>query len=181
MTITVEVPIRFLYYRGNDDPSLPVGIWHMSATLVGDASGGFMAVRAQFKEEGQAVPGDFWNLEQVSALVSDVTTRDAFLRTVGLAPTPGLPAFDRQWAVEFVTLGGSIGNAALGGAAFQLLPLFLGAVRGSASSSATVDIGHGNVTASDSLSVSMMGYRWDARSILAPGGPRRPPNGLFGR
>lgn len=182
MTITARVVTQQLYYRGNDDPSLPVGMWWGSATLLGDASGGHAGLRFVFHEEGDAVSSDIFNLEQFSILVSkDTTFTDSFIRTVGMAPAPKLAAFDRVWAfsLESVT---PVGNAA-GPLANKLgLPLFIGTLRsGDQGDLGALEIATTNPTAADSMSVSAMGYRWTSRSVLAPGGPQRPPGGgLFG-
>ena len=60
------------------------------------------------------------------------------------------------------------------------LPIFLGARLRDADTLAALDIGTLNLTATRAISVSMMGYRWEARSKLALGGLQRPVNALFG-
>lgn len=181
MTIVLDAPVQQLYYRGHDNPAFPTGIWWASATQVGDASGGFMAVRAEFHAEGDAKSGDIFNLEQVSGLVSAASVLEGFLETVGMAPQPGLPAFDRFWHVTFEDMDASLGNVALGAKAFTLLPLFIGTLRGESDSNGNLTLAVTNLGASDSISASFLGYRWGPRSIMAPGGPQRPPFSLFGR
>lgn len=178
MTILAIAPVRRLAYRGYDDPSLPLGIWWGSGTVVGDASAGQQFVRIQMSEEGQAVDGLIYNLEQFSMLISEATDRDAFVRTTGLAPQSGLPAFDRIWHVRLQELEG-VGNTGVGEGRPQL-PLLLGTKRGGADALASLDIGTANLTASNSVSASALGYVWGPRSILAPGGPQRPARSLFG-
>lgn len=179
MTIVANFPFRRLPYRGYDDPSLPVGIWWGSGTVVGDASGGTAQVRFEFAAEGVPVSGDIFNLEQLSVLLSVLANEDGFLTTVGLAPASNLPAFDRIWALELGAIGSGSGNSALSFNRPQL-PLFLGTRRGDVDDVALLAVGVDNPTVTDSLSASAMGYIWEARSILAPGGPQRPARSLFG-
>lgn len=181
MTILAQLDVRQLYFRGDDDPSLPVGMWWTSGTVTGDASGGFMAVRSVFHQEGQGVSSDSFSLEQISGLLSITTVTNGFLRTVGMAPQPKVAAFDRMWQLVFEDLDSGLGNQALGAAVKQLLPLWIGTQRSADRDDlGTLEIGTTNLGAGDSLSVSCMGYRWTSRSIMAPGGPRRPPGSIFG-
>lgn len=180
MTLIANIPVQQLYFRGDDDLSLPAGIWWMSSTLVGDASGGFIGVRAEFHAEGAPLSGDFFSLEQISALLTINSDTNMFLRTVGMAPQPRLAAFDRIWHLQMEALDASLGNSSLGAATFQMLPLFLGTNRGTVDDIGVLEVGVANPSATDSLSVSMMGYRWTSRSIMATGGPQRPMRSIFG-
>lgn len=180
MSIFLNAPIRQLHFRGHDDPALPAGIWWGSGTIVGDASGGQQFIRFLFGEEGEPLSGDIFNLEQMSSINSTSSLRNAFLCTVGMAPAPGLPAFDRIWHVPYQDLGSGLGNSAFGEQALRVLPLFLGSRRGGAEAVGALDIGTANLTASDSVSVSVMGYRWTGRSVMTEGGPQRPLRSLFG-
>lgn len=179
MTIVVDIPIRRLPYRGYDDPSLPVGIWWGSGVLVGDASGGTQQIRFLAKVEGDPVSGDMLNLEQIMAFVSTSTATSAFLSPVGFSPSRELPGVDALYRFQLDNLSSALGNSAIGHE-HPKLPIFIGATRGGADTLSTIAFGITNLTATDSLSVSMMGYIWEARSLLAPGGLQRPPNGLFG-
>lgn len=179
MTILSDVPIRRLQYRGYDDPALPVGIWWVTGVVVGDASGGTAQVRGTLKEEGDAVSGNMWNLEQVMAFTSDATPLAIFITAAGLSPSRELPGVDAIYQGILDTTGAGLGNTALGNAMHRL-PIWLGAVRGGADVRATIGFGITNPTASDSLAVSAMGYIWDPRSILVDGGPQRPERSLFG-
>lgn len=180
MTIIAAQRIRRLPYRGYDDPRLPVGMWWGSATVVGDASSGTMQVSFEFSAEGDPPTGDIYNLEQISALISDDTAREGFLTTVGMTPSRGLPGFDRSWRLRYEDQGVQNGNTALDFRVGIGKPLFIGTLRGGVDAVGAIRAGLNNLTATDSLSVSMMGYIWEARSVLAEGGPQRPSNSLFG-
>ena len=180
MTIVLDVPIRRLAFRGFDDPALPTGIWWGTGVLVGDASGGSMQVRFSLKTEGQPVSGEMWNLEQAMAFIGSDQSRDAFITAAGLSPSRDLPGVDAIYRAVLSDMGPGQGQSGLANE-FSQLPLFLGSVRGGADTSATIGLGLVNLTAAVALSCSMMGYIWGARSILAEGGPQRPPRGLFGK
>lgn len=177
MTIVLDVPIRRLAYRGHDDPSLPTGVWWAAGTIVGDASGGTMQVRAEFKDEGAPVSGEMWNLEEFTAFISDVTALGGFITSPGLTPSRDNPGADRIWRIQFQS-NGSLSGAI--GTDRPKLPIFLGSVRGGADTVAVLALGLNNLTVTDSLSVTMMGYTWGPRSLLAEGGPQRPPRSVFG-
>lgn len=179
MTIITTAPIRRLPYRGYDHPALPTGIWWGTGVVVGDASGGTQQVRFEVHAEGAPVSGDMWNIEQVMAFISITTTTSGFLTAVGLSPSRDSPGVDALYRVVLASLGGGLGNAGIAEVT-PGLPVFLGAVRGGADTGAAVGLGVTNLTATDSLSVSMMGYIWEARSQLTEGGLQRPPGGLFG-
>lgn len=177
MTIVADVRAAPLPWRGHDDPRLPVGVWFASGTVVGDASGGTMQVRFVFSAEGEPVSGDLFNVEQMSCLVSSNTGRDGFFIAQGLSPSPA-NVFDRRWSLKIDPMGSLSGNGGLRDG-YPRFPIFLGTKRGGADTFAALSVGLNNLTATDSLSVSVMGYRWGTRSILAPGGPQRPPAGLW--
>lgn len=177
MTILLRVPPLLLAWRGFDDPRFPVAVWFASGSLVGDASGGTQRISVLFADEGDPVSGDYYNLEQFSVLVSEPTPRDCFIATVNLTPGP-VSVFDRQWHFKTEELP-ALGNTGVGAVRPQL-PLFLGARLRDAEAPGTLDIGTSNLTASTSLSVSVMGYKWTSRSIMVPGGLLRPATAPWG-
>ena len=178
MTVIFNTHVRRLAYRGWDDPRYPLGIWWGSGTVVGDASSGFQGVRINVHTEAQALDGLIYNLEQFSVLISEATARDGYLRTIGLAPQAGLPAFDRAWHLRFEPLSG-LSNTGVANQRMQL-PLLLGTTRGGASAIGALEIATVNLTAANSLSASALGFVWGPRSVLADGGPQRPPGAIFG-
>lgn len=179
MTILTDVPARRLAFRGHDDPALPTGIWWGTGVVVGDASGGTNQVRVLLKAEGAAVSGEMWNLEHVMAFISDAASFVSFVTAVGLSPSRDAPGVDALYRFQSLSVGSGLGNSALS-EVIPRMPIFLGSVRGGADTLAAVAYGTNNLTVSDSLSVSMMGYVWDPRSMLTEGGPQRPPRALFG-
>lgn len=178
MTILAAFSYRRLIWGGGDDPRLPTGVWVGNGTVVGDASGGAQFVRINFGNEGDPISGEYFNLEQFSTLISEGTSRDMFLRTVNMTPGPQ-DMFDRIWHYRVETLPGLGGNSGFGDI-HPKLPLFLGARLRDAEAPGTLEFGTTNLTATTSITVSAMGYIWDARSVLVPGGLERPERSLFG-
>ena len=185
MTVVADEAIHVMPWRGYDDPTLPEAIWWGSAVVVGDASGGTMNARLCFKNEGDPVSGNIWNLEEFNAFLNDQTLSSMFMKTVGLAPTKGAAFVDRQYALETFSTGSANGQAVLrggrGGSEGMLkLPTMLGTVRGVADDIAVLTFGRNNEGAATSLAVTAFGYQWGPRSMMAEGGPQRPPQSVFG-
>ena len=184
MTIAGTTNVHPVGWRGSDDPASPEGVWYSSGTVVGDASGGLVLLRTNFKEEGELLSGDIWNIEQLDVFIGDETLTAAFWRIVGMAPVTGSSHVDRIGGIALTAAGSALGQAAAaggrGGFGQLKLPMMLGTVRGTQEDVACFDIGRNNIGVGAALSVTMMGYRWGPRSILAPGGPQRPVNSVFG-
>jgi len=178
MTVIGTFPVQRLPWRGYDDPALPVGIWMASGTTVGDASGGSIRVRLAFTTENAPASGDIFNLEQLTSFSSVGATRTGFMTAVNLAPAPRLNVVDRLWSLVWNVMD-PLGNIGLGQTLLDL-PIMLGGRQSVAANPASIDVGFTNPTATDSLSVTGMGYVWEARSVLAEGGPQRPVRNLWG-
>ena len=177
MTILVDVGINRLPWRGSPAEGLPVGVWQANGTVVGDASGGTQRVRFCFGTEGQPISGMLYNLEQLSCLISEGTERTGFLLFSNMTPGP-VGLFDRIWPLLFENMSGLV-NTGLRDMQ-QQLPLFIGARLRDADSPGEVQIGMDNLGVTVSLSASGMGYIWEPRSLLIPGGLRRPADSIFG-
>jgi len=169
-------------WRGWDDPSYPVGAYIANFALLGDATGGVMQINFPFKFEAAPADGRFYNIEHISAFVA------------GLALSPAIEGFIR--VLSFETLGPFViaeqqyrflvgGTLPLSSAAFDFppLPLFLGQTsRLTAGSIAFshLQIGTANLNLA-AWSVTLSGYIWEARSIMAEGGLKRPADTLYGK
>lgn len=177
MSILLDAPIRRLPWRGSDDPGLPVGLWMSSGTLVGDASGGTQRIRFQLGQEGVPISGEYFNLEQLSVLISEGTPRAGFLTIQNMTPGP-TDLFDRVWPLSYLAMGG-LNNSGINQGEPNL-PIFVGARLRDSALPGSIAVGVTNLTATTSLSVSGMGYIWEPRSILFSGGIRRPADSIFG-
>lgn len=166
-------------WRGYDDPGLPAGAYIASGFVLGDGSGGVVEVTFPFKPAGQASSARFYNIEQLSALYT-ITAQGVrgYIRSVGFEDIATISSPEQQFAYAMPT---SLPAAIAAADIQQQLPIFLGqSVRFFAGNS-RVDIGTANAGIVTILTVTMQGYVWDTRSIMAPGGLRRPVEGLYGR
>lgn len=172
--------MKQLLWSGSDRPQLPAGIWWGSGTQVGDASGGQLRIRFEFSAEGDPASGDIYSLEQMSGFISIITQTKGWMSTIGMAPQAGSSLFDRLWAILYDSTAPTLAQASMSDDT-PLLPILIGTLRGGVDDIGALEFGVDNPTATDSLSVTAMGYRWTSRSVLAEGGPQRPSNSIFGK
>lgn len=164
-------------YSGYRDPSLPVGAWIANGALIGDLSGGFIQMNFLFQFGQQPLNSQLYNIERFSADIS------ASLSLLGEIQTrqmdnlaPGRPVGVQRWIFDIT--GDNVNNASCKLDSFSGLPIWLGSCQ-EAFLECGVRFQFQNL---DGLThtVTVQGYVWDPRSVLAPGGPQRPPNGFLG-
>jgi len=177
MTVAVLDSIRNRAWRGYDDPGLPVGMYFAQNSVVGDASGGDMIVIFEFKGEGEAVSGRFYNIEQINAFHSVANTKQGHIQADNWETIGPVGLVNRQWL--FTLQDNRNGVAAMTDLMYFPLPLFLGSAAPVASLATQVRVGVDNVDVS-SFTVTIQGYIWESRSIQAEGGLRRPVDSLYG-
>lgn len=185
MSVSEEALYLNLPWRGYDDPSLPEGVWWGTVLVAGDASGGSQTATIQFKQEGQAISGDIFSLEELNAFAGVSSELLATLRTTNMAPFPGAAFPNRFYSMVLKDMAASNGSTALRGGrggdeGMMKLPTMLGAASGGAGAVAAVGVEIGNQGVGVGLAITAMGYRWGPRSVLAPGGPQRPARSVFG-
>lgn len=161
--------------RGWDFPGYPEGVWTAGDIISHDASGGIAVAQVNVATAG--VPeGIAYSIEafeyETSAGVTDLTLEPAnFTMTNGLSIARGYQLADMNQVVDLrvVADGGKFGR-----------PWFLGQVVDRTIASA-ISISVQNTTGKISI-FHIAGYFWTPRSILqAPGGYRRPSDGLYSR
>ena len=165
-------------YTGYAEPGLPIGAWITQSGLAGDASGGIARMTFLFELEGGVRISELYNIEQISIDTSTAVGRDCILATLNMdALSPGRQASPQQWHMQ-TELNSGVGSAApLVDQAG--LPLWLGAP--------AVDTPAGDKGFTLTLpnidgvlyAATVQGYFWGPRSVIAPGGPRRPVGGFF--
>lgn len=166
-------------YSGYSDPSLPIAAWIAQGGAVGNASGGALTMSFLFQRDEDAQISELFNLEQISFDTSTDVNRVGMLSTINMDTlAPNRPVSDQIWRIDTFGDGGPIGLSA--GNLDRLLqhPLWLGApnrVEGDSGLRVTWP----NVDLLLYL-VTLQGYMWGPRSVLANGGPQRPVGGLFG-
>lgn len=178
MTISVSDTIVPRPWRGYDDPGLPVGMYFAQNAVTGDMTGGDMIVFFLFKAEAEPVSGRFFNIEQINVFHSDTATKSAHVSANNWESVSPAGLVNRQWKLQLITNANDV--AAMGHQLYFPLPLFLGQAAPVRDLECQVEVGVDNVTVS-SLVVSIQGYIWEPRGMLAPGGLRRPVDSLYGK
>jgi len=177
MTVSVVDSISRRPWRGYDDPGLPVGMWIGQNSVTGDASGGNMLVIMEFKGEDEPVSGRFFNLEQFNVFHSNTSTKVGALQITNFETTFSVGLVNRLYFFELEFNARSV--SALNDRIHIPLPLFMGSVAPVASLAAQIEFSTPNVDLS-SFVVTAQGYIWEARSVQAEGGLRRPVDSLYG-
>ena len=163
-------------YSGYDDPSLPTATWVAQAGRAGDASGGNINLDFLFQRDDDALTSELYSLEQIAIDVTSGTAQGGSIQTINMDDlAPNRPLTDQLWSFSL--------NPAISGLASlrmdlsMLLPLWLGSPnRAEGDSGIRFFLTNVNLRL---YQIVIQGYQWGPRSILAPGGPRRPVGGLF--
>lgn len=173
---TFRVDVR--PYSGYADPSLPVAAWIAQAGIAGDASGGNLFIDFLFQPSDDEQISELFNLEQLSIDTTAAADHAGLMATINMdSLAPNRPASTQMWRV--LIQGSGLGVAAIDIGQFSVLPLWLG--------SPSKTEGNGGLRFEFAnvdlrlFAVTIQGYMWGPRSVLAAGGPRRPVGGLFGR
>lgn len=175
MAIELEVPVRHREYRGYDEKQYPLGTWFAEGDLTGDASGDPMTIKVLFQDSLQALTSLSYSLEQMWVRRSDTTARVTGVSIINL----GSFAFTRQFTLTNTPSSGGGTVNAMGIDQPTQLPIFLGRIFEQAVD-ASLEWAAPNSGVSVSMRFQVEGYYWGARSITAPGGPQRPPGGMYG-
>lgn len=179
MVVVGEFRVDVRPYSGYEDPSLPIGAWVAQGGIAGDASGGDLFMIFSFARDDDAQVTELYNLEQVAIDTTKATGSEAALMDVLNMDQLAFnrPLTDARYAILLADTISGFGVALLEGG-FAPLPIWLGApsrVEGDKGLRFQFD----NVDL-QLYSIIIQGYIWGPRSVLAPGGPRRPVGGLFG-
>jgi len=174
--VTFRVDVR--PYTAYDDPSLPIAAWVAQGGVAGDASGGFVIMTFQFQSDDNPQISELFNLEMISMDTSASAAIQAMFETVAMDTlAPNRPGSSQRWHMN--TVATSVGTSALSMEESNILPLWLG------SPSRVEGLGGLRITTPNVdlllYAVTLQGYIWGPRSVLAQGGPRRPVGGLFGK
>ena len=179
MSVTIFFRTDSRPYSGYDDPSLPIGSYIAQGGVAGNGSGGVVTITFRFMSaEEEPRISLLYNLEQLSIDTSSVVPQPVDMDTVNMDNLSLLRAASPQkWNV--VTTAGPSGSSSVNLTTMTGLPLWLGSPNQGAPS------GNGGLqfrfVNTDLLlyAITIQGYMWGPRSILAEGGPKRPINGLF--
>jgi len=176
MSVEQDFRVETRPYSGYEDPGLPFAAWVASGELTGDGSGGFVRITFQFQVAESDNVTERYNLEQFHADVQLATNSVAIMVFQGMDHTsfPFRPMARQEFALGLQTNGvldSSVQLRDLAG-----LPLWMGMpIPGVSAGLEFQFVNLDGVL----FTASGQGYIWGPRAILAPGGPRRPPNGFF--
>lgn len=172
MAVITEFPVVVREFSGFDDPRYPSGYWAAAGVVIGDATGGTMTAQLNYARATELRNSQYYSLEQFQAW------RDFENAEVGQLAFSNFqgPSTNRFFGVAFVATAVGL-SLILGGDLLPLQPLWLGRQADPNTSSALALI----LTNTDTVVVNVRaeGYIWGPRSVAVPGGPQRPPTGLY--
>jgi len=178
MSISTEQDIFYSRYQGSLDPRLPEGSWFARGDVLGDGTGGFARVRLVFTPAAIVNRNSrLYNIEQLTLHTTNDLQENAQLLGVNFEGPRGGQLL-HAYTLLVTTGGGTIPGSALASNQLTFLPLWLGTQR-LVSTITTVEVEFDNVTGVI-YTIEAEGFWWGARSVLADGGPQRPPASRFG-
>jgi len=172
---TFRVDIR--PFSGSSDPRLPIASWVAQGGAVGNASGGALNMDFPFQRDGDAQISELFNLEQMAVDTSTAVARGFTLTALNLdSLSQNRPLTDVIWFFQTVSDGLTLSALDMDQ---NILPLWLGTPNRFEGDSG-LRLNTPNIDLLLYL-VTLEGYMWGPRSVLADGGPQRPVSGMFGR
>lgn len=176
MTVTGEETVEYRRFNGYRDPRYPEGTWWGVVSVTGDASGGFALLQLIFTLSSQGGRNSrLYSLEQVSIDSSLTTAAVPRLQTTNMSGPRGV-SLAHRYALPII-LTEATNAPTIDAQHLSFLPLFLGEQR-SVGVESNVNVTFINVN-TIFFAFEAQGYWWGTRSILADGGPQRPPTGLY--
>jgi len=177
MVVSADFRIDVRPYSGYADPSLPIAAYVGQGAQIGDASGGNVNFSFIYQRNDDAQISEMFNLEQ---LALDTSINGGTVGSMRLVAMDSLaanrPMFGQIWRIITENTQGS-SDSALDIKALAL-PLWFGSPNRE-EGDGLVRFIFPNVDL-ELYAVTIQGYIWGPRSVMAPGGPQRPVGSLFG-
>jgi len=179
MTVTGTFRVDIRPYSGFSDPSLPIASYIGQGGLVGDASAGDLFFNFIFQDGDEPRISEMFNLEQYSIDTNSTADIEGALQTLRMDQlAPNRPASPQIWRFVVINIGGLLSPISAIQMRDPMLPLWLGAPNGDEGDKGIrIQMPNNDL---EFYAVTLQGYIWGPRSVLADGGPRRPANGFFG-
>jgi len=179
LAIVGQINVESRRYSGWRDPRYPIAYWQGALAVTGNASGGLLGVDLVFQQaNGPArLNSQMYSVERFSIKTSEQVSRTVRVAAINMGGPSNL-GFSHSYSIELVTESNFV-QANVAANQFGMLPLFLGSQRGAGVTASLSLVGANTDTVVYTFEAE--GYRWDARSVLADGGPQRPPTGPYGQ
>jgi len=177
MSVIATRAIRARLFSGYEDPRYPTGMWTASRAVTGDGTGGDMSVQINFALATELRNSQYYSLEELTifqgAVGDDIGELLIANFDIGSVPTVG------DARVYSLTL---LANQAGGGALTPAESLFFQGLmigrQANPNTATSISFTIDNVDLRV-LTMTLGGYVWSARSTAIPGGPQRPPTGIY--
>lgn len=177
MTVSVFATPFPRPWRGYDEPGLPTGMYIAQGTVLGDASGGDQIVIFEFQDEDAATSVRYWNIEQFECHIDAESTVNSFIEFNNFDSEGLTEIRDRE--LTFDLAANARGFSAVLYNQLPQFPIFLGGTTRTPGGVSQVLVGAGNSNGR-TLDATIQGFIWEPRSLLGPGGLRRPADSLYG-
>jgi len=178
MSIGVSQFVRHMPFEGSSDPSLPDGMWHVAVESIGDASGGDNTLDVGFATAGSS-EDFFYSLEQFGDQ-HDTVVETPRIFQIANQRNPVAPTVPITSTVMGAVVAPPLPVTGWKGTDMGWLPYWCGQTHRDLPAVQLFlrfRVANTNTVA---YRLFAWGYRWSARSIATPTGPRRPPGSVFG-
>jgi len=178
MAVEIATSVRRARYQGSTDPALPTGSWFAQVGVAGDASGGAHTLLFRFGAAGIR-DTNMYSVEKLMGSIGAAAPVNAMLAVVNMGQEPDVSDQFQSYDLFYNDNGvGITPRVSIDPRSLLFLPLWLGEKQ-TLSVDAQIRI---EITNTDTVvsTIRMEGYIWSARSVLADGGPRRPPGSRYG-
>jgi len=175
MAVQVNFRIDQLPWAGYEEPGLPTGAWIAQGTVTGQSVVGSMVIGILIQIASDPLSSRLYNIEQLmlSKTESLQETVNGRVNNMGHL-VQDRPLARRQFSIPMLTAGNSFTSSD----PTLIRPIFLGAPSGANLECGVdfrIDDNPGVI-----FDVTVQGYIWEPRSLLAPGGLRRPVGSIYG-
>lgn len=178
MSVTDEFRIDIRPYSAYEDPSFPIAAYVAQGGSVGDGTAGNLFMQFLFKRTADNAVSELFSLEQLAIDSTGTANVEGTIKTLNMDSLAiNRPLSPQTWRVLLQPATGMSVPTAMDTNKNNFLPLWLGApFLGEGNSGLEFEWPNTDLRL---YQVIIQGYIWGPRSVLAPGGPRRPISGLF--
>lgn len=171
MAVEQRKDLEYRGFSGYEDPRYPSGMYEVEGAMIGDATGGNMVLLFDYSLATSPFNSQFYSLEDIR-----ITTFQAVDALAELAVVNFDSSVTTRYTMELVANESGFASLRLNDA-LAVIGLFLGRQSSrSANMSLSITLDNDDTILTRAF---IAGYLWSARSVAVPGGPQRPPTGLY--